>query len=212
MIDATVEGISPRNDGGSERNGWRVPVRVRWILGVASALVVAYLVSLVVRPAGSYTTLVDGFGVAAFELALGAVCMWRAFETTWRETRWVARAFPLLLGSACVAWGLGDLILTFESMGGATPAVPSAADAFYLCFYPLCFLSFALLIRRDSRGFAACHHAGRPHRRPDGRRRHGLIGQHDCPASPTSGPSRPPPTSSTRSATCCWSPSPSVDS
>ncbi len=153
MIDATVGGTTPQTKTTANETGWRVPVRIRWILGVASALVVAYLVSLFARPVGSYSSLVDGWGVTTFEVAIGAVCIWRAFEATWRDTRFVARAFPLVLGVACVSWGLGDVVTTLESVGGATPAVPSLADAFFLTFYPLCFLSFALLIRRDTRGF-----------------------------------------------------------
>ena len=105
MIDATVGGTTPQTDGTPYETGWRVPVGVRWILGVASALVVAYLVSLVVRPVGSDSTLLDGWAVSIFEVAIGAVCIGRAFEATWRDTRFVARAFPLVLGVACVSWG-----------------------------------------------------------------------------------------------------------
>ena len=41
--------------------------------------------------------------------------------------------------------------LTVESLGGATPPTPSLADAFYVAFFPLCFVAFALLIRRGNR-------------------------------------------------------------
>jgi hypothetical protein len=77
MIDATVGGTTPHTKTTANETGWRVPVRIRWILGVASALVVAYLVSLFARPVGSYSSLVDGWGVATFEVAIGAACIWR---------------------------------------------------------------------------------------------------------------------------------------
>jgi two-component system, sensor histidine kinase and response regulator len=129
----------------------RVPNRVRWTLGIAGALVVAYLVSLVVRPTGSYDAAVDGWGVALFEITMGNICIARYFEGSWRTSNPVARLFPLVMGVACISWALGDVALTIESLGGATPSVPSVADAFYVLFFPLCFAAFALLIRRGNR-------------------------------------------------------------
>ena len=39
-----------------------------------------------------------------------------------------------------------------SQLGGATPSVPSVADAFYLSFFPLCFISFMMVIRRGNGG------------------------------------------------------------
>jgi hypothetical protein len=36
----------------------------------------------------------------------------------------------LAMGSGLLCWALGDLTWTIESLGGATPSTPSAADAF----------------------------------------------------------------------------------
>ncbi len=130
----------------------RVPTRVRWTIGIGAALVVAYLISLVVRATGAYDTPVDGWGVVLFEFTMGNICIARYFEGSWRTSNPVARLFPLVIGVACISWALGDLALTVESLGGATPPVPSVADAFYVGFFPLCFLGFALLIRRGNRG------------------------------------------------------------
>jgi hypothetical protein len=44
--------------------------------------------------------------------------------------------------------GLGDIVLTAESAGGATPPAPSFADLFYLGFYPLMYVALILLMRR----------------------------------------------------------------
>jgi PAS domain S-box-containing protein len=139
--------------GGAE--GWgphRVPSRVRWALGIAALLVVALFVSLVVRRTGSYYTPLDGWGVVLLEFTVGNICLARYFEGSWRSSNHVARLFPLIMGVACISWALGDLTLTIESLGGATPSTPSLADAFYVAFFPLCFLAFALLIRRGNRG------------------------------------------------------------
>jgi len=125
--------------------------RIRWIFAVAAVLVVALVVSLIVRPIGAYFTPVDGWGVDALELTMGALCIARYFEGSWRASSPVARLFPLVIGVGCVAWGLGDVAITTESLGGATPSVPSVADAFYVCFFPLCFVAFALLIRRGNK-------------------------------------------------------------
>ena len=130
----------------------RVPMRVRWTLGIAAALVVAFFISLLVRRTGSYSAPVDGWGVAMFELTMGNICLARYFESSWRSGNSVARLFPLIMGVACISWALGDFALTTESLGGATPPIPSVADAFYVGFFPLCFLAFALLIRRGNRG------------------------------------------------------------
>ena len=121
-------------------------------LGIAAALVVGFLVSLLVRPIGSYSMPLDGWGVAAFEITLGNICLARYFEGSWRTSRPEARLFPLVMGIACIVWGLGDLVLTIESIGGAAPAVPSVADGFYILFFPLCFVAFVQLIRRGNRG------------------------------------------------------------
>jgi PAS domain S-box-containing protein len=129
----------------------RVPTRVRWTLGIAALLVVAFFVSLIVRRTGSYSTPIDGWGVDLLELTVGNICLARYFEGSWRTSNSVARLFPLVIGVACISWAVGDFVLTTESLGGATPPVPSLADAFYVGFFPLCFLALALLIRRGNR-------------------------------------------------------------
>ena len=125
--------------------------RVRWLFALAAVLVVAFVVSLVVRPIGSYVTPVDGWGVDAFEFLIGVLCLARYFEGSWRSSSPTARLFPLVMGVACISWALGDTALTIESLGGANPSTPSVADGFYVGFFVLCFLAFALLIRRGNK-------------------------------------------------------------
>jgi hypothetical protein len=114
-------------------------IRVAYVgLGVVLA---AYLISLLVRGPTQSIPLVDGWGVAAFELVASSLCLGRALTSR-------KRTVPLLLGLGILAWTLGDAVLAAESQGGATPPVPSLADLFYLCFYPLVYVALVLLTRK----------------------------------------------------------------
>jgi len=110
------------------------------VLGVA---VLAYLVSLVVRRPDQQWTWLDGWGVAGFEVVAAALCVARGV------TRRPGRSVPLLLGFGLLSWAVGDVVLTVESLGGATPPVPSLADLFYVGFYPLAYLGAMMLLRRQ---------------------------------------------------------------
>jgi diguanylate cyclase (GGDEF)-like protein len=116
---------------------------------VAGVLVATFAASLLLRPVGSSWTLVDNWGVDGMELVLAALCLARAGAH--RPGRAVALAFGLGL----TAWALGDVVWTLESLGGATPPTPSAADGFYLLFYPFAYLGVMLLIRGEVRSFRA---------------------------------------------------------
>ena len=69
------------------------------------------------------------------------LCLWRAFASR-------RRTIPLLLGLGILSWSIGDAVLASESAGGATPAVPSLADLFYLGFYPIVYIALVLLTRK----------------------------------------------------------------
>ena len=124
--------------------GARKPARIWLAHGLLALLLVGYLISLVVRSADAYSPAVDGWGVDGWELLLCAMAFYRAF------TRPQGRALSLALGGAMLAWSLGDVTLTIESLGGASPPTPSLADAFYVAFYPLAYLGLVLLLRRES--------------------------------------------------------------
>jgi len=126
----------------------------RWAHYLAAFTVVAYLISVAARHVGSYNALVDGWGVDAFEVSVGVLCVLRYRHGSWRTIASAARPFPLWLGAACIMWGFGDTALTIESFGGANPPTPSAADGFGLMFFPLCYVSVALLVRRETKGVA----------------------------------------------------------
>jgi diguanylate cyclase len=89
--------------------------------------------------------LVDGWMIDGFELIVVALCLARGF------TRRSGRRVALFLGASLLAWTLGDVALTVESLGGATPPTPSVADAFYLCFFPLAYVGVVLFMRGEVR-------------------------------------------------------------
>ena len=114
------------------------------MLGLYAALGVllfVYFVSLILRGPNQSVTLVDGWGVAAFEVAASALCIGRALSSR-------RRIVPLMLGFGILSWSIGDTVLTAESAGGGTPPVPSLADLFWLGFYPLIYVALVLLTRK----------------------------------------------------------------
>ncbi len=119
--------------------------RLLWaVYGVLGSVLLAYLVSLVVRGDNS-SELVDGWLVAAFEFVGSGLCFLRAWRSPDR------RAVPLAFGVGTLSWAVGDFLLTLESSGGATVPTPSIADVFYLGFYPALYVGLVLLVRRHAR-------------------------------------------------------------
>ena len=113
-------------------------------LGVLTALLTAYFVSLLVRSSSDRPAWLDGWGVDVFELVACSLAIGRGLMR--RPGRWVA----LTLGAAALMWALGDVALTIESLGGKEPPVPSVADGFYLLFFPLAYLALGLMVRRHA--------------------------------------------------------------
>lgn len=119
---------------------------IRWSpLATVAGLVAAYVVLLIVRSPTQSSTLIDGWGVAAVEIATGLLCVSAA--------RGQGRDWPVavLLGTAVVCWGFGDSVFTALSLGGASVPSPSAADAFYVCFFPFAYVALVLYARGHTR-------------------------------------------------------------
>jgi diguanylate cyclase (GGDEF)-like protein len=116
---------------------------------VLGSLLVAFLAFLIVRSDSQQSDLIEGWGVAIFELVACGLCGARALGPR------RGRAIPLVVAAALFSWALGDLLLTAESAGGASPPVPSLADAYYLGFYPLMYVALVLLMRREVRKLTA---------------------------------------------------------
>jgi diguanylate cyclase len=124
--------------------GRRGPAPIWAAYGLLGVLLLGYLVSLIVRPPGDDSTWLDGWSVCAFELVACAMAIGRGIA------RRPSRAVCLTLGAAMSMWAIGDVALTYESLGGASPPTPSPADVFYIAFFPLAYLGLVLMLRRES--------------------------------------------------------------
>ena len=126
-----------RTDGRA-RGSLGGPARVLYL--AATVLLVVYAVTLFVQRTGHVWAAVDNQLVAAFEVALALGCLAAA------RRRRPERPVALLLGTALLAWALGDVV----RIAGPSPSTPSvAADAFSLAFYPLACLALVVLVRSE---------------------------------------------------------------
>ncbi len=103
----------------SEVAAFKVKSHRIWIgYAVLGALLLAYLISLLVRNADQSWPWLDGWALTSMELVAVGMCLYRGFE------RRPGRAIPLILGFALLSWTIGDFVLTGESLGGAQRAGP----------------------------------------------------------------------------------------
>jgi diguanylate cyclase (GGDEF)-like protein len=114
------------------------------VYGLFGLLLVAYFVTLVARPAARDSLLLNGWGSAAFEIAVCLLVFLRALTTRRNPT------IPLAFGTGMLMWALGDVVLTWESRGGLEPTSPSPADLFYIMFFPLAYLALVLIVREEA--------------------------------------------------------------
>jgi methyl-accepting chemotaxis protein len=123
---------------------------VHALLGI---VLVGYALSLIVRgPDGASPTWLDGWGVAGFELLASVLVLGRA----WASRR--DRKYALWLGLGCCAWALGDFAMTYETLGGATPATISLANDLWVGFFPLAYVGVMVLMERDVRKLTAANY------------------------------------------------------
>jgi diguanylate cyclase (GGDEF)-like protein len=120
----------------------------RYVWAAYAILAVLVIGYVVIDALGVDWSWLDGWGVDAFEIVAGGLCILKAADLRH------GRAVPLLLGVGLVCWAAGDLVLTIQSLGGATPPSPSIADGFYLTFYPVTYIAVMLLLRRSVRRFS----------------------------------------------------------
>ena len=110
--------------------------------GILGILLGAYAVMLLLRDSGGgWSNVVGNWGVDGFELVIALLCMARGLTDGPR------RSVALALGAGLLAWSLGDILWSIETLGGHSPSTPSPADLFYILFYPLACLAVVLLIR-----------------------------------------------------------------
>jgi diguanylate cyclase (GGDEF)-like protein len=114
---------------------WRSPWPAYGLLGV---LALAYALATVAghgeRPLAAATALVVAFGAAALTFV-------RAAARPVERLAWTA------IGTALLAWAVGDLLVRLSTAGGAELPIPSLADAVYLLFFPLAAAGLLLLAR-----------------------------------------------------------------
>ncbi len=131
---AESAGLAAKNEATSRR---------MWVgYSILSVMLVAYLITLIVRKSGEQWTWLDGWTICGIEGAASLMCIARGLNKR------PGRAAPLTLGFALLSWTIGDVLLTVESLGGKTPAVPSWADLFYLTFYPLAYIATVQMLRK----------------------------------------------------------------
>lgn len=122
--------------------------RATWsLLAILAFSVAFYCVTLLVRPTGTSWTWLDGWAVSAMEVVASVICIGRSLVAR------PGRLAALFLGLAVLSWSVGDVVLTFEGLGGSTPFSPSWADACYLAFYPIAAVGIGLFVHQQARSF-----------------------------------------------------------
>jgi diguanylate cyclase (GGDEF)-like protein len=116
---------------------------MRIVYAFLSLLLAAYLISWLFRAHASSP--LDDWCVGAFEIIAASLCIAKGVP------RRRGRAMPLILGLALLSWAAGDITLSVESLGGATPSTPSFADAFYVAFYPTAYVAIVIFMRGQVR-------------------------------------------------------------
>ena len=143
LATGTVGDLPSPVDASSKSFSTEKAARWMWIGYIAlGLLIVAYLVSLLVRSAAQQWTWLDGWSVCGIEIVASLMCITRGLD------KHPGRSAPLALGFGLLSWSIGDFLLTFESLGGKNPPTPSWADLFYLGFYPLAYIATVKLMRK----------------------------------------------------------------
>ncbi len=127
----------------------RSTVFLRATYALLALLLAGYLVSLLLRSDDQSWTWLDGWMVCGIELIASGLCIAKGVVD--RHGRLPA----LFLGFSLLSWSVGDVVLTIESLGGATPPSPGLADVFYLLFYPLAYVAVMLFIRGEVKKITA---------------------------------------------------------
>jgi methyl-accepting chemotaxis protein len=130
----------------------RMGAGAKLLYSILGLCVLGYAVSLVVRATGDTTTLVDGWGVASFELLVSLLVLTRA------AVRPRDRRFCLALGIGMCSWAIGDFANTIMSLGGSAPPVPALPNYLWAGFFPAAYVGVMLLMRQEVRKFTAANY------------------------------------------------------
>jgi methyl-accepting chemotaxis protein len=153
MAVTTADQFAVAHPGDDRPLAARTGGGIKSLFAGLTVVLVAYAASLVVRgPDGASPTWLDGWGVAAFELLASVLVLARAY-TSGRD-----RKYALWLGLGCVSWAVGDFAMTYETLGGATPATISLANWLWVGFFPLAYVGVMVLMERDVRKLTAANY------------------------------------------------------
>ena len=123
----------------------RQPLIAKLAYLVLGAALIADVMTLLLRHNGQSWPFIDTWGVDSFELVVALAALARSIIPR------PGRGFALVLGLGLLSWGIGD---TLWSLEGNPPGI-SAADVFYLLFYPLVYVAMMILIRSELRAASA---------------------------------------------------------
>src|SRR4051812_30358427 len=138
--------MSSTTPAAGARNSGVWSPRRRWLpIALALAAPLAFMVSTLpgVRPEVGYNLLLDGLLNNIGYEAAALVCLLRVLGTTQRG--WSAYLLP----AALAIYGSGNVFWTVVIRPLDPEPFPSGADALFLAFYPIVFVSLMKAIRRD---------------------------------------------------------------
>ncbi|MGH2914626.1 MAG: methyl-accepting chemotaxis protein [Solirubrobacteraceae bacterium] len=112
-----------------------------------------YMLSLIVRgPNGPSLRWLDTWGVATIEVVASVLVLAKGLSAP------RARRYAIWLGAGCISWAVGDVVMGFETAGGATPATLSLANFLWAGFFPLAYVGVMMLVQRDVRRLTAANY------------------------------------------------------
>ena len=120
----------------------RSPLALRAIAAASAVALVLYAAHTLWGLGGERVDWVFNNGVYNVLIAVGgAACLWRAAHGGPERLAW------LFLGIGILSWLGGELHWTIFLSDLESPPFPSLGDAFYLGFYPCCYVALGLLAR-----------------------------------------------------------------
>jgi diguanylate cyclase (GGDEF)-like protein len=121
---------------------------LKWLYALMGVLLVGYVASTIVRRQLDGWPVVDGWGVAGFELLASLLCIARGLTGVQRAR--AARLVSLVLGTGLLFWAVGDSVVAAAGLG-PTASTPLAANVLYLGFYPFAYVGVMLRLHMGAR-------------------------------------------------------------
>jgi two-component system cell cycle response regulator len=114
---------------------------------LTGAALLAYAAHVVFGFAPGLDAFFEDYVYTGLIVAAGAICLLRGFAVAEERGAW------LTMGAGLCAWAAGEISWSVLSADGATPPIPSVADALYLAFYPASYTALLLLARSRTDSF-----------------------------------------------------------